>query len=141
MRRTLDYNGKKYLVGVTNYVSDPMAMAVVFKDVTEIPEGSYPDPLIDYDFCATVNLGNYYVGDRNDPCASFVQPYSSFIDSNSPVAGKIFDILQNSGLAEPYTKWGTPVEKQSGFVSYPLYEFDKEKLKELDPEGCKCYEE
>lgn len=82
---------------------------------------------------ATVNLGPYTGND------SLIGKYCAFLDPNNMPG--IEDFLIENGLAEPYTRFGSPVYEFCGFCSYPLYSFNPEVLKELDPEGCAAYEE
>lgn len=65
--------------------------------------------------------------------------YCAYLDVNN-IPG-VVEMFVNAGLAEPYTADGTPVVKKSGFVVYPLYRFKAERLREIDPEGTKAYED
>ena len=97
--KTLNFKGKEYLVVVRNYISDQMAMGILLKEVfpgTDLVKAKKIAD--DFDFCLTVNLGNYQSRDRNDPCASFVQPFCSFINVNSPNADMYIDLIQKTGL-------------------------------------------
>lgn len=119
------YNEKEYELRIGAYPMAPLAMFIVMQ------EKGNTDPA--YERTMTVCLGNYQSE------TSFVQFGSSFIDINNfPETTKI---LQETGLAIPYLKFGEPVEAQSGFVIYPLYEFDKNKLAELDPAGFAQYQD
>ena len=122
-KRTFEYNGKEYELRIGSYPMAPLAMFVA------IQEKGNQDP--SNERIISVCLGNYQSE------GSFVQPGCTFIDvNNSPDA---IDILEKSGLAEPYIKWGEIVEMQSGFVSYPVYQFNQMKLQELDPKGFEQY--
>ena len=76
----------------------------------------FPEPYGDI----TVNLGT-------------VPDYCGFLDVNNMEGIKEF--VEEHGLGR-----SLEIEKASGFCRYPLYEFDKEKLRELCPEGMKQYE-
>jgi len=81
----------------------------------------------------TVNLGN---------CAgngSVVMPYCGWLDVNNAPTAESF--VERYGIGTPYTRFGCPVIGYSGFCRYPYFQFSKEKLMELDPEGCRKYEE
>lgn len=122
---SLKYNGKEYELRIQSYPMAPLSMFIAMQ------EKGNTNPA--YERTMTVCLGNYQSE------LSFVQFGSSFIDINNfPEAPQI---LEATGLATPYLKFGEPVEKQSGFVVYPLYEFDKNKLSELDPKGFSQYQE
>ena len=122
-KKTFEYNGKEYELRIGSYPMAPLAMFVA------IQEKGNQDP--SNERIISVCLGNYQSE------GSFVQPGCTFIDvNNSPDA---IDILEKSGLAEPYVKWGEIVEMQSGFVSYPVYQFNQMKLQELDPKGFEQY--
>jgi hypothetical protein len=124
-KKTFEYEGKEYELRVGSYPMAPLAMFVA------IQEKGNQDP--SNEKVISVCLGNYQSE------GSFVQPYCTFIDvNNSPDA---IDMLEKTGLAEPYVKWGAVVEMQSGFVSYPVYQFNQNMLKELDPQGCEKYME
>ena len=124
-KKTFEYEGKEYELRVGSYPMAPLAMFVA------IQEKGNKDP--SNERIVSVCLGNYQSE------GSFVQPYCTFIDvNNSPDA---IDMLEKTGLAEPYVKWGEVVEMQSGFVSYPVYQFNQNMLKELDPQGCEKYME
>ena len=57
----------------------------------------------------------------------------AFVDVNN-LGQEILPWLENEGLAKP-----TGRTQQSGFVSYPEYRFNREKLAKLDPEGYQSY--
>ena len=99
-----------------------MCMAVYLTDAVE------KDPVT----TLTVNLGND-IGN-----GSFMQPFCAFIDMNNNPGAEAF--LKENNLAKPYTRFGSPVMGYSGYCEYPLYQFDRDKLMELDPEGTKEYE-
>ena len=64
--------------------------------------------------------------------------YCAFLDENNfPGIGKR---LEKAGIAEPYTRFGTPVAAESGFCAYPLFRFNAERLREMDHEGLAEYE-
>ena len=64
--------------------------------------------------------------------------YCAFLDENNfPGIGKR---LEKAGIAEPYTRFGTPVAAESGFCTYPLFRFNAERLREMDHEGLAEYE-
>lgn len=117
----LKYNNQEFDVSVKSYMNAPLAMCVQLNDhETKEPYATL-----------TVCLGNYQSE------YSFVQHGCSFIDVNNlPFAQ---DLLEKTGLAEPYTKFGSVVEMQSGWVSYPVYQFNQDMLKELDPKGFEQY--
>lgn len=65
---------------------------------------------------------------------SVMMPNAAFIKDYGENAG-MGDWLVKNGIAEPYMRFGKPVVGQSGMAEYPLYNFNINKLKELDPEG------
>lgn len=80
-------------------------------------EENFPEPYGDI----TVNLGT-------------VPDYCGFLDVNN-LPG-IAEFVEKNDLARPLN-----ILLPSGFCCYPLYEFNKEKLRELCPEGMKEYEQ
>ena len=124
--KTLSFNGTEYTVKVGNYPSHPLAMWVSIQNVKAT---SCENEII------TVNLGNFY---RD---STFVQPGSSFINTGSGFEEHYIKLLEETNLAKPYVCFGKPFYKGSGFNDYPLYEFDKKMLQELDPKGWASYME
>lgn len=122
--KTLSWNGTEYAVKVGNYQTHPLAMWVCLQD-TKVP---FPENEI-----ITVNLGNYY---RED---TFVQPGSSFINTGYGIEDRYIKLLKDTHLAEPYVCFGEPYYKGSGFNDYPLYDFNRKMLQELDPKGWDTY--
>lgn len=122
-RRQINLYGKPYNLSITNYQSDPVAMAIVMED----PEAHEQERIM------SVNLGSY-IGN-----GSFVQKNTTYLDVNKlPGIG---EEVQKAGLAQPYTRFGMPVTQQPGFVEYPLYEFNEDLLRQCDPEGYDKYVE
>ena len=122
-RKLFNYDGKNYELSVVSYQTDPAVMGIVLYDhVDHEPYGTI-----------SVNLGSD-IGN-----GSIMQLNSTFLDVNN-VPG-IEEAVVEQGLAKPYTRFGSPVRAQSGFVQYPLYEFDAEELKKYDPEGYDTYKE
>lgn len=79
-------------------------------------EEDFPEPYGDL----TVNLGA-------------VPDYCAFLDVNNMPG--IAEFVEENGLARPLN-----ITVPSGFCRYPLYEFNKEKLRELCPTGMREYE-
>ena len=65
---------------------------------------------------------------------SSVPPYCAFVDTNN--MPELEDFLVENGIAE-----FTGLEQKSGYCSYPLYQFDVEKMRELCPDGMAAYEQ
>lgn len=77
--------------------------------------------------------------DNDSGNGSIMSPFCGWVDvNNNPEAE---DFIRNYSLGEPYTRFGEPVLAFSGYCCYPLYQFDKQKLMELDPKGTAAYEE
>lgn len=103
-------------VEVTTYMASDLCLAVLADDI-----------------CITVFL----TGHINS--VGVMPRYGAFIDTNNCPC--IETALAETGLAKPYLVAGViPVFERSGYCVYPLYQFDEEKLKALDPEGCQKYE-
>lgn len=80
----------------------------------------------------TVNLGE-------DTGYDMLMPFGcAYLDTNNNPG--IDRLLEKAGLAKPYTIYGMMIFQNSGFCGYPLYEFDIERLRAIDPEGVKEYE-
>ncbi len=107
-------------ITVCNYVYEKVCMGLAMKD----KDG---DELI-----PTTNIGGS-IGN-----GTIMPMYCAFIDTNNYPG--IENYLKESGLATPYERFGAPVMGQSGWCSYPLYQFNKEKLAELDAKGMDLYE-
>lgn len=107
--------GKKWDLKVGGYAQNPMAIAILLEREAE----EEMDVL-------TVNLRD-----------AFVEPFTGFIDiNNHPEAP---ELIEKAGIGKPYTKFGQPVFMQSGYCKFPLYQFDREKLEEIDSDGVKIY--
>ena len=79
----------------------------------------------------TTNLGND-IGN-----GSIMQFCCGFVDvNNNP---NIEQFIKENELGEPYMRFGEPVIMQSGFCQYPLYQFNQEKLEQLDKVGFENY--
>lgn len=106
------YTDAKMRMTLGTYMANPSCMAISLL-MTE--GGDYPDEPYGN---LTVNLS-----DNNE----LLPMYYAYIDvNNMPEAEKV---LQTSGLAKP-----VGAVRQSGFVSYPLYAFDRNVLAEYVPE-------
>lgn len=106
------------------YRSDPtnIALQLIIAEGEEMGE-----PYCDL----TVNLGP-------DIGNAVIMPRScGFVDTHDFPAAERF--IKEHGLGEPYTRFGSVVEAQSGFVTFPLYSFNEAALKELDPVGFERY--
>lgn len=116
--KTLRLLDQEWKVEVLNYYTNPLCMGIVLSNE-------------DGDFIPTVNLGDEIGND------SIMQMGCAFLDTNNYRG--VEHALEETGLVEPYTRFGTPVRKQSGWCSYPLYSFNIKMLEELDPEGTAVY--
>lgn len=77
----------------------------------------FPEPFADL----TVNLGE------------ILPPYHAYVDTNNlPEAEQL---IKAAGIGEP-----TGTYQTSGFCTYPLYRFNKEKLEEYCPSCVQSYE-
>ncbi|MBO4834612.1 MAG: DUF4313 domain-containing protein [Lachnospiraceae bacterium] len=108
---------------VASYTYNPLSIAILLKDAEDRTPYT----------TATVNIGKY-TGN-----GSVLGPYCAFLDTNNNPT--LEEFLIRNHLAKPYTRFGEPVYGASGFVEYPLYEFDPELLRQIDPEGCAQYEQ
>lgn len=81
-------------------------------------EGEYPEPFADM----TVNI--------DGPCL----PYCGYVDTNN--CPELEEFIVKNGLGE-----FTDMVGNSGFCQYPLYMFNAEKLRELEPDGMEVYEQ
>ncbi len=81
-------------------------------------EGEYPEPFADM----TVNI--------DGPCP----PYCGYVDINN--CPELEEFIEKNGLGE-----FTDMVGHSGFCQYPLYMFNAEKLRELEPDGMEVYEQ
>ena len=81
-------------------------------------EDGFPEPYGD----VTVNL------------LSSVPPYCAFVDTNN--MPELEDFLVKNGIAE-----FTGLMQKSGYCSYPLYQFNVEKMRGLCPDGMAAYEQ
>ena len=118
---TINYDGCDLTLRVANYDCDPVCLCILLDDEEEGPYGT-----------VTVNLG--WDSGNN----TIMPKYCSFGDSNN--SEDLIQVLTEKGIMKPYKRFGQPVTQQSGYCEYNLYEFDAEKLREYDPEGCAAYE-
>ncbi len=124
-----------YLQDVNNFHNPSLAMAILLNRMSKEKDDHDPQSIV-----LTVNLGNTYSSMKT------LQLNQSFIDINNLMGElqmdekQIQDFLKENFGAEPVISFGSPVSVQSGFVSYPLYEFDPEKLKAFDEYGYEAYE-
>lgn len=116
----LTYRGKRVWLAVEAYRSAPVCMALVLQR-----DGAMADLL-------TVNLGSEIGNDTIMPLGC------GFVDVNNHADAE--ELIRENGLGEPYMRFSEPVAVKSGFVEYPLYRFNTEKLKELDAVGFARYE-
>lgn len=121
---TFMYKGQEVYLQVSEYITNPMGIAI------QMFEAASREPIS----TITTNLGNN-IGNE-----ALLSIYCNFIDENN-YGKEILDFLEENNLAEPYTRFGEAVTKQSGFAEYPLYAFNPDLLKECDPDGCAEYEE
>lgn len=63
-----------------------------------------------------------------------IPPYCAFVDTNNMPEAE--DFLVNNGLAS-----FTGLVQESGYCTYPLYQFNAEKLRRLCPGGMAAYEQ
>ena len=101
---------------VTLTVSTYMDNKSLYVGMTTEEDG-FPEPYGD----VTVNL------------LASVPPYCAFVDTNN--MPELEDFLVENGIAE-----FTGLEQKSGYCSYPLYQFDVEKMRELCLDGMAAYE-
>lgn len=85
--------------------------------LTAVGDG-YPEPYGN----VTVNLGRK------------IPPYCAFVDTNNMPEAE--DFLINNRLAS-----FTGLVQESGYCTYPLYQFDAERLRQLCPGGMAAYEQ
>lgn len=109
-------------LAVSSYNANPLSLAITFTSLEDgLPFGT-----------GTVNIGSY-TGN-----ASLLGPYCAYVDTNNLPDIEAF--LKENHLAEPYIRFGEQVYGFSGFCSYPLYQFERDLLMDLDPEGTAAYE-
>ena len=73
-------------------------------------------------------------GDVTVNLLSSVPPYCAFVDTNN--MPELEDFLVKNGIAE-----FTGLTQKSGYCSYPLYQFNAEKMHRLCPDGMAAYEQ
>ena len=73
-------------------------------------------------------------GDVTVNLLSSVPPYCAFVDTNN--MPELEDFLVKNGIAE-----FTGLTQKSGYCSYPLYQFNAEKMRRLCPDGMAAYEQ
>lgn len=79
-------------------------------------EDGYPEPFGDM----SVNIDD-------------LPPFSAALDTNN--LPYVAEFVVREGLAKP-----TGINLSSGYCQYPVYQFDPEALRALDPGGCAQYE-
>lgn len=116
-------DGEKYSVAVTTYANNKLALGITLTDTEE--EANF--------HVLTVNLGKYY---RDD---TFIPMGSSFIDVNAFWYGDEEIVKFLDEISTPHTVFGAEAVKASGFVEYPLRDFNLEALAEYDKDGVEAY--
>ena len=116
-KKTVIYDDTECYVNINYYISDPDVMAITLIDASDhIP---------------------YTVLSVNLPRHRHMGLNRTYIDTNNCLCAEKF--LENLKEAHPVLENGQPVTEKSGFCEYPLYEFDEDFLKELDPTGYAEY--
>ena len=128
MAKTLNYNGKPMELHVGNFRSHPTCMSLT--GTTEGIFGMQKNTILIASLCANRDDG---------------QPiglYQGYLDaSNNRNYKEIKRMLEDSGLAKPFVdKQGNLSQTTFGGYTFTLYNFDKNKLREYDLQGCQTYE-
>ena len=124
------YKAYMQKIEILNYQSDPERMAVLFHgDESEGP--------------------NYVTVTVNLPVDEIIMmPYCAFIDTNNNPG--LCNFLEQEGIAEPVKmndrgELNTPdaevMTVSNDWVTWPMYKFNKSKLKELGATGFEKYEQ
>lgn len=121
-RPTVMYDDTECYLNINTYYNNKLAMAL------ELVEKETGEPYT----VVSVNLGEEY---RE---GTFVPRGSTFIDVNNNDIDDLKDLFEKTG-AKPRMVFGQPYTKPSGWVEYPIYDFDMDKLKEFDPTGFDNY--
>ena len=82
----------------------------------------------------TVNIGNDIGNETLMPL------FCSYVENEDNAGFDVHRFLTENGLAEPYMRRGEEVVGYSGYCSYQLFQFNADKMRELDPEGAEAYE-
>ena len=112
---TYTVNGEKVTFSIDQYASNPVVMALTMNH----SDGEHST--------ITVNIGDDFIGN-----ATICPINCAWIDTNNNPG--IEQALEAIG-AKPYTRFSGPVVAQSGFCTYPLYQFPQELLEAMDPAG------
>lgn len=106
---------------VENYKSEPLCLALYKAD----------DPMVP----VTMNLGHFVGPGRLMP------EYMTYLNASHPEFARVKEFVEAQQIGHPVLSGGRPVVRESGFHAYPLYAFDPEKLRAMDPKGCSRYEQ
>ena len=116
-RKKFLYLDDKWTIEVASYQDNGnLALIIGCKDGDDVP---------------TVNLGSDIGNGTKMP------KFAAFLDVNN--CPHIDEVFEKAGIAKPYMRFGEPVTADSGFVTYPLYQFDEAILREYDPKGVEEY--
>jgi hypothetical protein len=71
----------------------------------------------------------------------YVQLYQGYLDASNRHYNEILRVVHETGLAKPMLKPdGFPRTKRVGSYTFTLYQFDRQKLMQYDPQDCQRYE-
>lgn len=117
---------EKLVLKVDCYRSEPMCMRLT----KPLEEGrSESERKI-----VSMFLGNQDMADGRMPM------YCAYLNAALPDYEVIKQQIVSQGLAEPVIRNGNPVISDNNVHAYPLYRFNADKLREMDPKGMEQYE-
>lgn len=122
MGGVLQYNGDLYQVRVNSFLKSPMALRVEIKN-TRLGISSIRR--------ITYNQGNWAKFNLQMP------KNCSFVDVGQ--LSDVEDFLQSTGLAKPMIVNGSEITRNINNIWFPLYKFDEDMIKRLDPKGYASY--
>lgn len=127
MSQMLEYKDKQLEMHVSNYRSAPMCMSIVGERV--------PARLFGFPMNVTTNLG------ENIAPGVYMPKYCAFVDVSRNDSKELLEFIEKNNLGKPYKRNGSVVTGRTGYTDYPVYQFNSEVLRQMDPEGCMKYEQ
>lgn len=127
MSQCLMYNGKPMELHVGNFRTNPTCMSLM--GCTQGLFGQKKDVVL------VASIG------QDTGNGETMRLYQGYLDASNRNYDEIKRMLEDNGIAKPaLDSSGCERQKKMGSYMFTLYDFDQQKLSQLDPKGCQIYE-